>query len=232
MPERELAVDILARALVNLRKHPIPGGLEGVSAETFDGLARYGPFALRLLVANRWLFGSILERQLSGNAQTNALLRTTTAPTLLKAGVKTNVISPTATATVNFRLHPRDTPEAIKAHVVAAIDDERVEVDFRGDGISALASGVSSTDSDGYKVIAKVARQVFGDIVVVPGLTMGGTDSKYYSQVADDSYRFQYMMVGPEDVAGFHGTNERVSIDNLVRGTSGYYLLMKQAAGG
>jgi carboxypeptidase PM20D1 len=231
MPAAEVSIDILAQALVNLRKHPVPGGLEGVSAETFEGIARSGSFGLRLLVANQWLFGGLLEQQLAANSRAaDAMLRTTTAPTIINAGVKTNVIPPTAAAAVNFRLHPRDTPESVKAHVIAAIDDTRVDVDFRGDGMSAKASAVSSRDSDGYQTIGSVARQVFGDIIVVPGLTVGGTDSKHYSQVADDSYRFQYMRVTSDDLAGFHGTNERVTIDNLVKGTSAYYLLIKKAA--
>ena len=62
-------------------------------------------------------------------------------------------------------------------------------------------------------------------------VTVGGTDSKHYSQVADDSYRFQYMVVGPDDIAGFHGTDERVSVDNLVKGTGAYSLLLRQGAG-
>jgi len=232
MPEAEVSIDILSRALVNLRKHPVPGGLEGVSAEMFEGIARNGPFVYRMLAANQWLFGGLIEKQLSSSARTNALLRTTTAPTLLQAGIKTNVVSPTATGTVNFRLHPRDTPESVKAHVISAIDDERVEVNMRSGGMSSLASGVSSTESDGYRLIAKVARQVYGDLVVVPGMTAGGTDSKHYGRVADDSYRFQFMMVSPEDVSGFHGTDERVAIDNLVKGTGAYYVLLKETAGG
>jgi carboxypeptidase PM20D1 len=184
------------------------------------------------LAANQWLFGGLIEKQLSSNARTNALLRTTTAPTLLQAGIKTNVVSPTATGTVNFRLHPRDTPESVKAHVISAIDDERVEVDMRSGGMSSLASKVSSREGDGYRLIAQVARQIYGDLIVVPGMTAGGTDSKHYSRVADDSYRFQFMMVSPGDISGFHGTNERVAIENLVKGTGAYYLLLKEAAGG
>lgn len=230
IPANEVATDILAKALVRLRENPVPGGLDGLSGETVEGFARNGPFAFRLLAANQWLFGALLEKQLSANSFTNALIRTTTAPTMLSAGIKSNVIPPTATATVNFRLHPRDTPESVKAHVIAAIDDQRVSVSMHRGGLSALASTVSSRDSEAYHLIARVARQVFGDIAVVPGITVGGTDSKHYSKVADNAYRFQYMLTGPDDIAGFHGTNERVSIDNLIKGTSAYYLLIKQGA--
>ena len=195
-----------------------------------EGIARNGSFGFRMLFANQWLFGWFIEKELANSGSMNAMIRTTTAPTILKAGIKTNVLPPTATAAVNFRLHPRDTPESVKAHTIAAINDDRVDVAIRG-GVAGLASEVSSRDSDGYQTIARVARQAFGDVIVVPGLTVGGTDSKHYSQVADDSYRFQYMVVEPGDIAGFHGTDERVAIDNLVKGTAAYYLLMKEAAG-
>ena len=231
MPASELPIDILAMALVNLRKAPLPGGIEGISEQMVDGIGRSGPFSVKMLAANKWLFGGVLDRELSKSRTGNALLRTTTAPTILRSGVKTNVIAPSAKATVNFRLHPRDTPASVKAHIIDAVGDQRVQVKAHAEGMSTLASKVSSTQSDGYKIIAKVARQVFGDIVVVPGITVGGTDSKHYNLVADDSYRFQYMIVTSDDLAGFHGTNERVLIDNLVKGTGAYYLLMKEAAG-
>ena len=230
MPAPETSIDILARALVNLRKHPVPGGLDGLSRELFDGIARNGSFTYRVLFANKWLFGGLIEKRLAASGVVDAMIRTTTAPTILKSGIKTNVIPPTALASVNFRLHPRDTPESVRDHVIAAIDDDRVTVTMQA-AHQVLASEVSSTESEGYKLIAFVARQSFGDIVVVPGLTVGGTDSKHYGKVADDSYRFQYMLVGPDDIAGFHGTNERVSIDNLVKGTGAYYLLIKEATG-
>lgn len=229
-PEAETSVDILAQALVNLRKHPVPGGLDGLSGKLFDTLGRNGPFTSRLLFANKWLFGGVIEKQLGTSGAMDAMIRTTTAPTILKAGIKVNVIPPTALASVNFRLHPRDTPQSVRDHVIAAIDDERVTVTMQ-EANQRMASDVSSWNSDGYKIIESVARQVFGDIVVVPGLTIVGTDSTHYAKVADNSYRFQYMSVRPEDTTGVHGANERISIDNLVKGTGAYYLLMREAAG-
>ena len=230
MPEAEIPIDILANALVKLRANPLDGGLDGLGGEMIDGIARQGSFLLRVFAANKWLFGGLLERQLGQSASGNALQRTTTAPTLLSAGIKTNVITPTATATVNFRLHPRDTAETVKAHIERVINDPRVEVKLHGDGYATPASGVSSWTSPAYGLIKKVTKQVFGQAVVVPSLTMGGTDSKHYSQIADDSYRYQFMVVNAEDISGFHGTNERVSVENLINGTKGYYLLLEQAA--
>ena len=231
MPEAELATDILAQALVNLRQQPLPGGLEGLSAQSFDIMGRHLPFGPRLMMANRWLFGSLLESELSKDARMDALMRTTTATTMLRAGVKPNVIPPTATAIVNFRLHPRDTAQEVVAHVVSAIGDDRVEVLMAEGGLRSPPSDISSTDAEGYQAISRAVKQVYGDVIVAPGVTMGGTDSKHYGKVADDTYRINLMKISPSEVSGFHGKNERISINNLVTGTSAYYQLIKEAAG-
>ena len=92
------------------------------------------------------------------------------------------------------------------------------------------ASRVASMDSAGYRAIATAARQAFGDIAVAPGLTLAGTDSKHYGTVSDDAYRFNPMKITPPDLTGIHGTNERVSLENLVRATRFYMELIKGGA--
>jgi carboxypeptidase PM20D1 len=228
MPPRETAVGILAAAIVKLQENPLPGGIEGLVAESFDALAPHMPFLPRLLLANRWLFGGLLERILSANPTTNAMIRTTTAPTMLSGSVKENVLPIEAVGTVNFRVHPRDTPEGILEFVTRVVDDERVEVRLREGG---GASEVSSTQSDGFRDIGDSVRDVIGSAIVVPGLTVGGTDSRHYGQIAEDAYRFNPIIVTREDISGFHGTNERISIENLVRGTRVYARIITRAAG-
>jgi carboxypeptidase PM20D1 len=227
MPPRETAVGILARAIVALQQAPLPGGLDGVSGEAFTALARYMPFGKRVLFANQWLFGPLIERELAKSPSTNAMLRTTTAPTMLSGSVKENVLPIEATATVNFRLHPRDTPEHVIDYVKKTIADDRVSVTMiRGYG----ASRVAAIDSPAFIAMAKAVRQVFGDVVVMPGITIAGTDSKHYETVSDNSYRFNPMMITSQDLTGFHGTNERLSVENLVRATRFYVELIKSGA--
>lgn len=219
LPPRDTAVTKLAQALVKLSGSPVPGGLDGVSGVAYESLARHMPFSQRMAFANQWLFGGMIEDMLSATPVGNAMLRTTTAPTMLSGSIKENVLPITATATVNFRLHPRDTVESLVDHVTRAIDDETVEVVLdRG----AAASPVASTESAGFKAIKGAALSTLGNPVITPGLTVAGTDSKHYAKVADNAYRFHPFTVGPDDVTTVHGTNEKISVDNLVRGTSFY----------
>ena len=55
---------------------------------------------------------------------------------------------------------------------------------------------VSSHRSSGYELIAQSLRQTFGDIVVLPGLTLAGTDSKQYGNLAWNSYRINPFVLG------------------------------------
>jgi carboxypeptidase PM20D1 len=224
MPPRETAVGILARAIVALQQAPLPGGLDGVTGDAFGALARHMSFGRRVLFANQWLFGALIERELSKSPATNAMLRTTTAPTMLSASVKENVLPIEATATVNFRLHPRDTPERVIEYVKNTIADDRVSIKMlRGYG----ASGVAAVDAPGFRNLENAVRRVYGDAVVAPGVTIAATDSKHYQTVSDNAYRFNPMIISAQDLTGFHGTNERLSLENLVRATRFYIELIK-----
>lgn len=229
VPPDRTAVGILAEAITELEAHPLPGGLEGLSAQMFDTASRYMPFSSRMFFANRWLFGGFLERQLSSAPSANAQLRTTTAPTMLRASVKVNVLPIEAIATVNFRLHPRDTVESVVSHVRSVVENESVEVRVAGrDG--RAASPVSDWNSPGYDVIATSVREIYGDVVITPGLMIAGSDSKHYGKVADNAFRFNPMVLSQADMAGFHGTNEKVAVETLGHATRTYARIIANGA--
>ncbi|WP_346837273.1 M20 family peptidase [Microbulbifer sp. SAOS-129_SWC] len=227
MPPRQTAVDTLAEALVKLQQSPIPGGLDGVGGQMFDAIAPHMPFGKRLLFANRWLFGGLIEKALKGSPSTAAMLHTTIAPTMLHASVKENVLPIEAVATINLRVHPRDTIDGVAEYLKNTIGDDRVDLVVRQ---SDPASRVSSTDAAGFKALASATRATYGPVIVAPGLTVAATDSHRYEKVADNSYRFNPMVVSREDIHGFHGTNERISIENMVKATNFYSQLIESGS--
>ena len=225
MPPERTAVVELAQALVRLQDAPLPGGIEGLSASALDAIGPHMPLVMRVLFANRWLFGSILEDQLAQVPFTNALLRTTTAPTMLSGSPKSNVLPIEAVATVNFRIHPRDSVDGVVAHVRNAVEAENVEIRV---GDSRDASAVSDHHSEGFKLIDAATRSEFGSVVVAPGLMVAASDTRHYGEIADNSFRFNPMIVTQAEIAGFHGTNERVSTEGLLKGVRTYVRLLRQ----
>lgn len=228
MPPAQTTVGILSAAISKLQDHKIAGGLDGLSAAMFDALSRHMPVEQKVFFANQWLFGGILEAKMSQVAFSNALLRTTTAPTMFSAGIKDNVLPIHAKAVVNFRLHPRDTSADVVTHIESVVDDPRVKIHIKQDN---PASRASSYSGGGFDLIAASAQAVYGEVVIAPGITIGGTDSSQYERVANNSYRFNPMMIVSDDLAGFHGTNERISIANMAHAVMFYQNLMERSAG-
>ncbi len=221
MPPEQTAVGLLARAITALEQNPVPGGLSGLSEQMFDTASRYMPFGYRVLFANRWLFGGLIERQLASVTFSNAMLRTTTAPTMLSGSVKVNVLPIEAVATVNFRLHPRDSVQSVLEHVTSVVANDAVEVRLPP-GSGRPASRVSNWQSQGYAVVERAIREVYGEVVVTPGLMIAGSDSRHYGKVADNAFRFNPMTVSQADLTGFHGTNEKIGVQNLAQGVRTY----------
>jgi carboxypeptidase PM20D1 len=227
MPPKITAVGRLARAVHRLEESPMPGGLTGVSAEFFDGLGPHFSVLQRALFANRWLFDPLLERVLSDAPSTNAMLRTTTAPTMLSGSAKDNVLATEASATINFRIHPRDTVDSVIAHVRQVIDDSAIEIVV--DSATAIeASPVADARAQGYLDIEAAIRSTFGSLVSVPGLTIAATDARHYAKASDATYRINPFKIGNDDLVRFHGINERLSLDNLSRGIDFYGALLRK----
>jgi len=228
MPSRDSAIGKLAAAIGRVEANPMPLRLDGMSGEMLDAIAQrtggFNGFALR----NRWLFGPLVTNQLSERPETNAMVRTTTAVTMVRGGVKENVLPSKASAIVNFRLHPDDTIEGLVQHVREVVDDPEVQVLIvRG----SEASEVSSSRGDAWDVLTAAIQAVYPGTPAAPALVLGGTDSKHYARVAADAYRFAPMVLGADDGKRVHGINERISIEVYEKMPHFYGALIRGAAG-
>jgi carboxypeptidase PM20D1 len=113
--------------------------------------------------------------------------------------------------------------------VNAVIDDDQVNVSLYRE-FSNNPSNVSSIEGAGYSVLSEIITQIRPDTVVAPRLVVGATDARDYESITDASYRFLALEVGPDELAGMHGTNERVSVASFMDSMKMYYLLMQRAA--
>ena len=222
------AIGMLSAALTRLDNNPMPGGIQGAAAELFATVAPELPFGQRLAMSNLWLLKPVVENMLGKGASTNAMMRTTTALTIVNAGNKENVLPGKAEAVVNFRILPGDTSESVIAHVKRAVADPRIEV--QPVSAAAEASSVSSSTAEAYRLIERTVREVFPDSLVAPGLVLAGTDSRHFESIAEQTYRFMPIRFKSEDLTRVHGTDERISIDQLADMVRFYHRLLEQSA--
>jgi len=228
-PQAELsAIGMMSAALARLEDQQMPLSVRGLSQEMFETLAPEMSGANRVFLSNLWLFKPIIEQQLQRAASTNASLRTTTALTVFNAGNADNVLPGRASATVNFRLLPGDSSDAVIAHVTDAVKNPAIKIE-KGAGFSE-ASKVAATDAAGFQLINKTLRQLHPDVIVAPGLMIGATDSRHFDGIADNIYKFSPVRAKLEDLKRFHGTNERISTDNYVELIQFYHQLIGNSA--
>jgi len=223
-PKGTSAIGMMSAALRRLDDEQLPAGLRGVAREMFETIAPEMGGMQRVVLSNLWLFGPLVQAQLEKGASTNAMLRTTTALTIVNAGNKDNVIPGQAEAVVNFRLLPGDTRESVMQHVKGKVGERFELLALPG---SAEPSPVSPTQSSSYQQINRTVRSLFPGTVVAPGLMVGGTDSRHFANVSDHIYRFSPVRAKPEDLSRFHGTNERIAVANLGEMVRFYHQLLR-----
>lgn len=214
-PPESTSIGILARAIRRLEEGPFPARLDGATEAMFRHLAPEMPLLPRLAFANLWLTRPLVTRFLLREARSAALVRTTTATTIVEGGVKENVLPIEARAVVNFRTLPGDTRDVVVARARRVVDDDRVQ-------IGALSTWgdpppVSEPDSEAFQLLGTTLHQVMPgeDVVVAPYLLIGGSDAKHYAGRSPHVFRFLPVVVGPEALQLAHGTNERITVDNL-----------------
>ena len=223
-PKGTSAIGMMSAALRRLDDEQLPGTIRGVAREMFETIApEMGGFQ-RVALSNLWLFGPLVQAQLEKAASTNAMLRTTTALTIVNAGNKDNVIPGEAQATVNFRLLPGDTTQSVLQHVRGKTG-ERFELIALP--AASEPSPVSPTQSASYQLINRTVRSLFPGTLVAPGLMIAATDSRHFAPVSDHIYRFSPVRARPEDLARFHGTNERIAVANLGELVRFYHQLLR-----
>lgn len=227
-PTRDMAIPRLADAVLKVVDHPFASGLDSVEREKLSVIAPYVPFPQRLLLANLWLTEPIVDRFIALNPEGEARLHTTIAPTIIQGGVKDNVLPPEARATINFRLHPRDTIAGTIEHVRKAIDDPKVDVVALNES-QEEASPVADIHGPAYQYLVTQIRDSFNGIPVAPDMTTGATDSRYYAGMADAVFRLDPFHFGQGDLARVHGTNERLAIRDLAPAVGFYMLVMENA---
>ncbi len=225
-PPKHTAIGNLSEALNQLEDHPMPAQINGVAKEMFDVLAPEFHGANRVFLSNLWLFGPLVAQQLAQLPSGNAMLRTSTALTTVHAGDKENVIPGRASATVNFRLMPGDSTDAVFAHAKEAVTSTgvkltRVEPSWE-------ASPISSTSDWTFDALEQTIKGTFPGTVVAPGLMIGATDSRYMAGIAQQVYRFTPLLVKSEDLPRFHGTDERVAVNAYIQMIHFYHSLLGQ----
>jgi acetylornithine deacetylase/succinyl-diaminopimelate desuccinylase-like protein len=186
------------------------------------------------LLANPELSDQVLD-ELAKTAKSFAeeirsRIRMTITPTIIHGGVKENVIPSECEAVFDCRVLPGQTTTQALGLIKDLLKDvglERLEFET----IQVNEPSESRAETPLYDVITSVLKEFEPNCGVTPMLMTGGTDSRFFRKMGSVCYGFHPMRPeAPFDkmVKREHGIDERISVENLVFGTSVLYEVVKR----
>ena len=225
-PKPHTPVGILAAACKKIEDHPFPMHLTKPAAGMFDTLGRHSTFLYRMIFANLWCFGWVLDLlgRLSGG-EINALLRTTVAFTQMEGSNARNVIPTEAKMVSNMRLNPADTVESALEYLRKTVGNDAIEVTALE---SFEPSPVSETDCPAWDKVASAVANTWPGCIVSPYLMVQCSDSRHYRDLSNHVYRFSAMDLTAAERASIHGNNEKIRLETVGKAVEFYIRLMKQ----
>ena len=157
-------------------------------------------------------------------------IRMTITPTMIRGGVKENVIPSECETVFDCRILPGQT----STQALSLIESLLKDVDSEKLSFESLQVQEPSESQAGtplYDVITNVLKEFEPNCGITPTLMTGGTDSRFFRRVGSVCYGFHLRhpdVPYGEMVKMVHGVNERISIENLVFGTSVLYETVKR----
>lgn len=225
-PAPHTPVGKLAEACTKVENHPFKVHFTKPVLEMFDTLGRHSTFVYRMIFANLWLFGPVLDGICKkGGGEMNALCRTTVAFTQMSGSKAPNVIPPVVSMVSNIRLNPEDSVSSAVEYIRGVINDPSVELTV-GDHMEP--SPISRTDVDGWKRVVHAVSGTWKGCIVAPYLMVQCSDSRHYGEISDRVYRFSAMDLSAEERHMIHGNNERIRLETIGHAVEFFIRLMKQ----
>ncbi len=176
------------------------------------------PGLKKALQSKKW------KSYLESNEIYNAILRNTVTVTILKGGEKVNVIPSESSAYFDARLLPSETHERFFAKIKKLAGNDIV--------IERIGENIPTPDPSRYNTlffqgIKEAIRSVKGDVPVLPFVTTGATDLRYFRNLGIPSYGFFPVTLTKEEHMRMHSKDERISLASIKEGIEGSRAILK-----
>lgn len=224
-PPRFPATARLARAIDRLRRRPFPRRLAAPVRAMLASAAPHAAEPLRTVFRRAEVTAPALTAAFAAlGPETNALVRTTAVVTRLEGSAGDNVLATTARATVNVRLLTGDTVSDAAIHLRRAVADPLIDIELRHGGDP---SPVSPWQGPAWRRLATAVAETLGDdVVTLPYLQLGASDSRFYTDLTPHVYRFTPFHLTREERDALHAPDERIRVEVWLRGIRFYRELL------
>jgi len=208
IPRVDNAVTHLAAAVAKAGTWETPSRLNETTREFFQRLAAISP--PEEAAWYRDILNPKVQEQLRvRKPQYYSMLRTSVVPTMLQAGVKSNVIPPTAEATLDVRALPDEDLVKFREMLASAINDPQVKVVAADTTHSMPAAPVSRLHTEMFDALERAQKEVVPEAILLPMMTTGATDSAFLRAKGVQAYGIGVPKTQEESLS-VHGNDERI----------------------
>jgi carboxypeptidase PM20D1 len=122
---------------------------------------------------------------------------------------------------------PGTDPDTVIADIQEHLADENIKVEIA----RTSRASESSMDTEDFAIIKSVYLEHFPRALTVASLLFGASDSKFFREKGIPCYGVCPMLISLEDLGKVHGIDERISEENMIRGTEVFIDIVKKLCG-
>ena len=164
----------------------------------------------------------------SRDTDLDAMLHTTIAPTILRAGAKINVIPASAEAQIDVQRVPGETRDEVIARFRQIVNDPAVEIAF-APGPQFPPAEPSAATTSLYLAMQHAISRIYPRDLVIPYMARVGTDSSFLRSRGVPVYGVPVFLREAEGRG--HGNDERISMRNLEDGVELLWQMVLETVG-
>ena len=234
VPRPDNAIYELTHALVKLEQFKFPVQLNEVSRAFFTETAALETAAtgaaMRAIVTNP--NDSTASATLSTHPNYNSMLRTTCVATRLAGGHAYNALPQTASANVNCRIVPTQTPNEVRESLARVFSDTGIKITETVPIHEKSGAAPSALTPELMNPVTEITHSMFGaNVPVVPVMSTGATDGRFLRASGIPTYGVSGIFGDPADSRA-HGRDERLLVKSFYDGQEFLYRLVHRLAGG
>ena len=216
-PHGDNALEEMVRALNRVLAEEGPFIVTPLIAEYFKNLGTEWEFLKPFLDDGKeeTLIEALTRSGMIKIPQISAMLKNTISLNRMHAGDKINVIPSSAEAEFDIRLLPGTDPDEVIADLKNILADDNIKVET----IKKAQASESTMRTAEFSIIKKTILEHFPDALTVASLLVGASDSRFFRNKGICCYGVWPMLVSIEELKRVHGIDERISVENMIKGT-------------
>ena len=226
VPHGDNALEKLVQGLSRLLAKDSPVIITPLIAEYFKQLGTSWEFLQPYLQDGKpeTLVEILTQKGMLNIPQMAAMLKNTISLNMMHAGNKVNVIPSAAEAELDIRLLPGTDPDSVVAEIKEHLADDDIKIEVAG----TFRASESLMDTEDFSIIKDVHLAHFPDALAVPSLLFGASDSRFFRKKGIPCYGVNPVLLSLEELGKIHGIDERISEENMIKGTEVYIDIVKK----